>query len=313
MHLPDHVLDPVTSLGAGLLSAAALGYAAATAQHSTRIPSFGTVAATAATVFAAQMLNFPISDGVSGHVLGGAVAAIVLGPRIAMLAMAVVVVVQCVLFQDGGATALGANLLNMAVVAPIVGFSAFETLRQRWQGFAGTIASAGIAAWLSVQAAAVTCTIAIARGGEHGFLAASGAMLASHSLIGCGEALATGLAAATLLAMGRMAMPDDAESNELSTGIAFPALAGLAAALILAIVLAPWASPLPDGLEAALSNLGWSENAAPILPAPFADYEIAALADWGLAASMAGAVGTVVVFAAASLLAVTLPTPRRGT
>src|SRR4051812_22552550 len=116
MHIPQHVLDPATCAATGAVSTAALSYAIYRVRReeiSTKLPL---MALTGVAVLVAQSLNFPIASGTSGHFLGGALAGILLGPWAGMLVMAAVVAIQCLMLNDGGISALGANILNMAVI-----------------------------------------------------------------------------------------------------------------------------------------------------------------------------------------------------
>ncbi|QDU99173.1 energy-coupling factor ABC transporter permease [Lignipirellula cremea] len=300
MHIPDGLLDPVACIGTGLISAVAVGYAVRRTQRDLPERAAPLLGVMAACIFAAQMLNFPIPGGTSGHILGGVLAGVVLGPWAGLLVMTVVLIVQCVLFQDGGLTALGANVLNVAVIGPVGGYAVYNVLRKWIGGFRGVLAGAVIAAWFSVMAAAALCALEISLGGQFRLGPTLGAMLAVHSVIGIGEALMTGFALAFLLQV----RPDLIQGMSPTSGRLERATqlvaAGLLIALVMAALLSPFASSFPDGLEASVASLGFHADAAePLLPAPMADYQVAALETVGVAGSIAGAIGAVVVFAAA--------------
>lgn len=192
MHIPDGFVSwPVNAAGF-LVSAGVVGLAIKKANKSLeehRIPLLGV---TAAFVFAAQMVNFPVAAGTSGHFLGAMLAAVLLGPLNACLVMAVVLIVQCFLFADGGLTALGSNIFNMGVVGGILAYLVFAGIRsvaprtKWWFLFA-----AGAASWFSVVAASATCAIELAVSGTVPIGVAAPAMAGVHALIGIGEAIVT--------------------------------------------------------------------------------------------------------------------------
>jgi cobalt/nickel transport system permease protein len=154
---------------------------------------------TAAFIFAAQMLNFPIAGGTSGHLLGGAIAATLLGPYAGFVVITVVLIVQCLIFQDGGLTTLGANIVNMALVGtmsvyPIIRLSGSVTAKR-----AGVVFGAALAAWVSVVAASLFCALELALSGRAPISIVVPAMVGVHSVIGIGEALVTGFFVGFLL------------------------------------------------------------------------------------------------------------------
>jgi len=147
---------------------------------------------TAAFIFAAQMFNFPIAGGTSGHLLGGVLAAVLLGPWAGTIVMAVVVAVQALLFQDGGLVVLGANIFNMGVIGTLGGYAVYRILARMMGGEQrAMLPAAGIAAWLSVVAGAAAMTVELAISGTTPLAVALPAMLGTHAIIGIGEALIT--------------------------------------------------------------------------------------------------------------------------
>ncbi|MFH0777978.1 MAG: energy-coupling factor ABC transporter permease, partial [Candidatus Eisenbacteria bacterium] len=153
----------------------------------------------AAFIFAAQMINFPVAGGTSGHLLGGAIAAALLGPYGGCLAMTVVLIVQCLVFQDGGITTLGAHILNMAVagtagVYPIMRLAAHAATRRTT-----VIIAASFAAWVSVVVASLLCALELAWSGVARAEIVVPAMTVVHALIGIVEAIVTGFFIAFLL------------------------------------------------------------------------------------------------------------------
>jgi cobalt/nickel transport system permease protein len=192
MHVPDGFLSPEVAVACAIPAAAAVGYGLRRAERELddrRAPLLGV---TAAFVFAAQMLNFPVAGGTSGHFLGAALAAILLGPWLAGLVLAVVLAVQSFVFADGGVTALGANILNMGVIgALVVGglmVGAQRVLPQRRGAF---LAVAGVGAWLAVMAGATATAVELAISGTVPLGTVLPAMLGVHTLIGIGEAVIT--------------------------------------------------------------------------------------------------------------------------
>jgi cobalt/nickel transport system permease protein len=201
LHIPDGFLSNGVAVLCAIPAVIAVVYGLRRADETLderRVPLLGV---TAAFVFAAQMLNFPVAGGTSGHFLGAGLAAILLGPWVACLVMAVVITVQAFLFADGGITALGANVLNMGVVgALIVGCMMVYAARQfrvRRGAFLG-ITAAGT--WLAVMAGALATSFELALSGTVPFATVAGAMLSVHALIGIGEAAITVAAVAAILA-----------------------------------------------------------------------------------------------------------------
>jgi cobalt/nickel transport system permease protein len=196
LHIPDGFLSAPVSLVtwgvAIVLVALALNRVQAEYQERT-VPLMGVCAAF---IFAAQMINFPIPGGTSGHLLGGTLAGVLLGPWAGSLVMTVVFIVQGTLFQDGGLTVLGANIFNMGLVGTFGGYYLYKVLRSAfgfnsWRGMA---ISTAIAAWTSVVIASLICGLQLAISGTVPLAVALTAMLTWHVLIGIGEAVITVLA-----------------------------------------------------------------------------------------------------------------------
>ena len=191
MHIPDGFLAVNTWAPAWLISIGGLGFCLKrTAQilKERMVPLMGVLAAF---IFAAQMLNFPVMGGTSGHLLGGVLAAVLLGPCAGAIVIAVVLIVQCLIFQDGGLTTLGANVFNMSFVGAFGGYFIYNIIRKIVGNNRGIIIGSGIAAWLSVVAAASVCAIELAISGTSPLRVALAAMAGVHALIGIGEAIIT--------------------------------------------------------------------------------------------------------------------------
>jgi len=196
MHIPDGFLAPGVWAGASVLSAGALAGAVAKTKETLQDRQVPALGVAAAFIFAAQMVNFPVAGGTSGHLLGGPLAAILLGPWNAFLVMAAVLVIQCLFFYDGGLTALGANVLNMAVIAPWVAYGAYKLFAGAGKNKSIRTAAVFAAAWLSVMAAALACTAEIVLSGSVPWSVALPAMAGWHALIGIGEGLITAVVVA---------------------------------------------------------------------------------------------------------------------
>src|SRR5918994_2159600 len=169
MHIPDGFIDGTTSAGAAVVAAGGMGAAlrrAGEVLDERRVPLAGLVAAF---VFAVQMLNFPVVSGTSGHLLGGALAAILVGPAVGAVCVSVVLAIQALLFADGGLSALGLNVLNMALVTAFGGYALFVLLRRLLPDSpASVVAASGVAAGFGVVLASAAFAIEYAIGGSGG-------------------------------------------------------------------------------------------------------------------------------------------------
>lgn len=203
MHIPDGFFDAPTSAAAGAVAAGTVALAARRTREVLGERQVPLAALTAAFVFAGQMLNFPVANGTSGHLLGGVLAAVLAGPWVAVLCLTVVLVVQALVFADGGLTALGLNIVNIALVGGLGGYAVFAAIRRLLPARAGsvTLASA-LAAGLSVPLAAAALVAEYAVGGSDAISLGSfaTAMVGTHVLIGVGEAVITGLTVSAVLA-----------------------------------------------------------------------------------------------------------------
>jgi cobalamin biosynthesis protein CbiM len=202
VHIPDGFIDAPTSAVAGVVAAAGVAVAlrgARTHMDERLAPLAGL---TTVFIFAVQMLNFPVAAGTSGHLIGAALATVLVGPWAASLSMTIVLVVQAFLFADGGLSALGLNVFNLSIVAVVAAHLLFVGVRALLpRRKSSVIAAAAVAAWLSVPVSAAAFTLQYWIGGEATYSVGSvlGAMLSTHALIGIGEAVITGLALGTVL------------------------------------------------------------------------------------------------------------------
>ena len=202
MHVPDGFFDLPVSALAFVAAIAVLAVATVKARADLDDRTAPLAGLTAVFVFAAQMVNFPIAAGTSGHLIGAALAAILVGPWVGMLVMAVVISVQALLFADGGLSALGINLLNMAVVAVLVGWVVFRLGARLSRSKAVLTAAAGLAGFFSVLAAAGAFVVEYAIGGTApvSITAVAAAMGGVHVLIGVVEGVITALVAGAVIA-----------------------------------------------------------------------------------------------------------------
>jgi cobalt/nickel transport system permease protein len=202
VHIPDGFINGTTSAGFGVAAAGGLGVAVKqTGKYLSerQVPLAGLVAAF---VFAAQMVNFPVTAGVSGHLLGGVLAAVLVGPWAGFVGLSVVLIVQGVFFADGGLSALGLNIVNMALIGAVIGYAIYRLLlRALPRDAKGVTVAAGLAAGISVPLAALGFVVEFAIGGTAAVSVGTvfTAMLGTHVLIGIGEGLITALVIGTVV------------------------------------------------------------------------------------------------------------------
>ncbi len=288
LHIPDGFLSLVVSLICWVITALVLSVAISRTNKSLgekQVPLMGVMAAF---IFAAQMINFPVAGGTSGHLLGGALAAMILGPWAAMLVMTAVIAVQGLLFQDGGLLVMGANILNMGLLTAAIGYGLYR-------GVFGSsrpvkLIAAGVAAWLSVMAGAFATALQLWLSGTSNLQTVVLAMLSVHAVIGLGEAFIT-VAALTFILQTRPDLLDE-KSVAAQSGRGW-VFAGIAISLIV-ILLSPLASVNPDGLNRVAMDLGFIHSAQSA-SGPLAGYAIPALENSSLAKMGAGALGSFVV------------------
>jgi len=191
MHIPDGFLNVATVATTCVVSAGGIGNAVRVANSKLgekHVPLMGVLAAF---IFAAQMLNFPIAGGTSGHLIGAALAAILLGPWASVLIMSCVLIAQCLIFQDGGLLALGANIFNMGIIASFSSYYIYRGVTSFLGGGRGKLVSGFVAAWASVLLASIACAIELAVSGASPLAVVLPAMAGFHALIGIGEGLIT--------------------------------------------------------------------------------------------------------------------------
>ena len=306
MHLPDGFLDAKTALLSTGAAAAGVGIALRQVRASLEPRQMPMLGLAAAFVFAAQMLNFPVAGGTSGHLVGGVLTAVLLGPSAAVLVLTCVLLVQCLMFADGGLMALGANVFNMAIVSVCGGYFVFRLAKRlfRMEEQRSTVFAAAFAGWFGTVLASLSCAGQLALSGTAPWSIAFPAMANVHMLIGIGEGLATGLITLAVL----RARPDlvaGARETGRTARLGFVCY-GLLVAFGLAVFVAPFACSWPDGLEAVAKALGLQRQTTVSLATPLADYQLPFVGSATVATAIAGLIGTLLAFVAAYALARTL-------
>jgi cobalt/nickel transport system permease protein len=191
MHIPDGFLSAPTWITTWAVSLGGIGYSirkTAEILKDRMIPLMGVLSAF---IFAAQMINLPVMGGTSGHLFGGVLAAALLGPYAGAVALTCVLTFQCLIFQDGGLTTLGANVFNMAIAGTIGGYGIYRLITKKLATNKGIIAGAAVASWFSVVLASVFCALELAISGTAPLRIVLPAMAGVHTLIGIGEAVIT--------------------------------------------------------------------------------------------------------------------------
>jgi cobalt/nickel transport system permease protein len=309
MHIPDgFVSGSINIVGA---VAAAGGVAISTWRGSRETQeqphTVPLLATTAAFVFAAQMLNFPIGVGTSGHFLGAAAVAALLGPWRACLVMTLVLGIQTFVFADGGLTALGTNVFNMAVVGSFSAYTIMRLLRMLLPvGQMGYLTAVALASWSSVVLVSAACALELAVSGTSPVWMVLPAMMGTHAVIGIGEALITIALLSAVLVARPDVIPDWAE---LDRDKALPAnrrnwslaAGGLLVAVMLAVFVSPLASSAPDGLEKVAQEgqfMDEAEGGEAWKHSPLPDYSVPGVESEGVSTGLAGLFGTSAIFAA---------------
>jgi len=289
LHIPDGFLNLFVSVICWVITIVTLYFAISKTNQSLgekQIPLMGIMAAF---IFAAQMINFPVAGGTSGHMLGGSLAAIVLGPWAGMLVMTAVIALQALLFQDGGLVVMGANILNMGLITAAIGYGLYRAVSG--QSKAVKLGVAGFAAWLSVMAGALFTALQLWLSGTSQLNIVIPAMMGVHTLIGIGEALIT-IAALSFIMQTR---PDLlGEGSESAKGSRNWIYAGGIISLLV-VLISPFASGDPDGLERVATDMGFIEVGQ---DAPFSiipDYTLPFLGETALSTILAGVIGIAVV------------------
>jgi len=293
MHIPDGFLSVPVAILFWLVTILVVGYALKRVSADLgerQVPIMGVLAAA---IFAGQMLNFAVAGGTSGHLIGAALVSIILGPWAATLVLTCVITVQALIFQDGGLLALGANIFNMAIVGVAVAYTTFRTTRtlagnRRWSLYA----SGFLAAWVSVEIAALGTALELSLSGTSPANIAIPAMGGIHALIGIGEGLIT-VGALAFLSASRSDLLKINQSTPVRGNVVW--IIGLVLALLLAIA-SPLASKHPDGLISVATRYGFiNSEHNPILKV-IPQYIFPGIESKPLATILAAVLGTLIVF-----------------
>jgi cobalt/nickel transport system permease protein len=329
VHVPDGFINAPTSAAAGVVAAAAVAVSLRGARRELDERTAPLAGLVAAFIFAVQMLNFPVAAGTSGHLLGGALAAILVGPYTGVLCVSVVLLMQGILFADGGLTALGVNITVMAGVTTVVAYAVFRGLvKVLPRGRRSVTVASFTAALLSVPAAALAFTLIYGIGGTTDVPLAkvATAMVGVHVLIGIGEAAITALTVGAVIAVRpdlvygarglqqklKLRVNGELVDVPAAEPVAVPVaartshrkvwLAGLAASLVLAGGVSFYASADPDGLEKVAADKGIDKNVEEHAAAdsPLADYGVKDVDNARLSGGLAGVIGVGVTVVAGS-------------
>jgi cobalt/nickel transport system permease protein len=296
MHIPDGFLSPGVAAATWAVAGASLALALRAERRDPAPMPAGILGSVAAFLFAAQMVNIPVAPGTSGHLVGAMLAAVLLGPWRAMLALAAVLGVQALLFQDGGITAFGANFIDMGLAGCVVGYAVAHLASRRIRGPRGVAVGAMLGAFAATVCGAALVAAWLSLSGLYPLRGILPVMLVTHVAIGLLEAALTGAILVTLLKWRPDLAPGigagSAERRPVALGIGI-----LGVALAVAAFVAPFASSLPDGLDRTAQTLGFEGRARALWPAPMPDYglpwsglAVVAPAVTGLAGTLAVAV-----------------------
>lgn len=266
MHVPDGFMNVTMSAATGVISFGTLWTYIRSAKDLIADKFIALTGMMSALIFVLQMINFPIAAGTSGHLLGGALAVIVLGPRLGLICLSVVVIIQSLLFADGGLSALGVNVLNMAIVTSATSWF----IVKYWIKFIGknktSIVSVSVLAGiLSVVFSSIAFTIQYAIGGTISIPVGTVllAMVTTHFIIGFGEGVITALIITLLIRVRPDLIYAYERSDENTTKVSFY---GLFIILILLLSLVtPFASSSPDGLESVAEEFGFTQTDGVVL------------------------------------------------
>ncbi|WP_309093728.1 energy-coupling factor ABC transporter permease [Streptomyces sp.] len=318
MHVPDGFINAPTSAATGVIAAGAVAVSLRGARRELDERTAPLAGLVAAFIFAVQMLNFPVAAGTSGHLLGGALAAILVGPYTGVLCVSVVLLMQGILFADGGLTALGVNITNMGIVTVVVAYALFRGLVKVLPRSRRSVTAASfVAALVSVPAAALAFTLMYAVGGttDVSIGKVATAMVGVHVLIGLGEAVITALTVGAVVAVRpdlvhgargleqRLKLRVDGELVDAPGPEPVPVAArtsrrtlwitGLVTSLVLAGFVSFYASADPDGLEKVASDHGIDKKAEEhtVADSPLADYGVKDVDDARLSGGLAGVIG----------------------
>ncbi|MFW2380745.1 MAG: energy-coupling factor ABC transporter permease [Acidimicrobiales bacterium] len=308
LHAPDGFLSAPVAFATAFISILVVGIALRQSGRELKDKQIPLAGIAAAFIFAAQMFNFPVASGTTGHLLGGALAAILLGPATGALVVTIVVVVQALLFADGGLSALGYNVLNMAIVTAFGGYAIFLLARRLMpRNAGGIIGAAGLAAGASVVLSAMAFSVEWLFGATApiDFDNVFTAMVGVHVLIGIGEGVISALAIGAVLA----SRPDlvygvgDLDRTVFADRTPVPmrtfVAGGILATLAMATVVSQFAVDNPDGLETVAEDEGFADQAEDhfLDSSVFADYATSGVANESVSLAIAGFSGSAIALA----------------
>jgi cobalt/nickel transport system permease protein len=293
LHIPDGFLTPGICVVGWIIAAVVLHLAI---RHSSeqfgerQVPLMGVMAAF---IFAAQAINFPIIGGTSGHILGGALAGILVGPWAGVLVMTTVIIVQGLLFQDGGLLSMGWNIFNLGVCSVLTGYATYSLFFHISEGNRRLLHLAGfLAAWISVEVGAVAAALQLSASRTLPLQVALPALTGIYALIGIVEGIVTVAALGFIQASYPKLVQGESAPGRFSAAVVTICLAG---ALVVAL-LSPLASSAPDGLERVAEDRGFASLDAGSLFEIFPDYTISLLENPDYSTIVAVTIGTLLVF-----------------
>ncbi|MEW5949306.1 MAG: energy-coupling factor ABC transporter permease [Thermodesulfobacteriota bacterium] len=296
MHIPEGFLSAGVATTMNLISIASIVYSIKKVKPYFTKPRALLAAATAALIFALQMLNFPVAEGTSGHFMGAALAGILLGPVGAIITLAAVLIIQCLVFGDGGVLALGANIFNLGIVGGLVAYYTYKWLNAMYGGMAGLLFAVFVSSWLTIVMASVSCGIMLGVSGTAPTSDVLRSMTSIHMLIGIGEGMIT-LIIMLVISKVKPALLDIKACLDMQE-VVKPCIVGCGVALFLAIFLSPYACPFLDGLEKVAENHNflYIAEGKEIFPAPIPDYVFPGIKSEAIATSISGLAGTLITF-----------------
>ena len=301
MHVPDGFINAPVSIGTGVISFATLWAYVRSAKSLVADKLIALTGMMSALIFVLQMINFPIAAGTSGHLLGGALAVIVLGPNLGIICISIVVVIQSLLFADGGLSALGVNVLNMAIITSLVGWLTISSWKKLFgEANISIISGSIVAGILSVVFSSIAFVFEYALGGTVSVPLGSVliAMVSSHLLIGLGEGVITALIVSLLLRVRSDLIYIKTNNDKKNSKSSFY---GLFIFLLLCLTLiTPYASSSPDGLESVAGDFGFSEDSGIVLL--LEDYGILGLNNDFLSTALSAVLGVVVVIGVSNIV-----------
>ena len=285
MHIPEHILSSNVSHPTSVAGALVVGVGIVLAIKSKDKPNFLKFAAISSLIFALQMMNFPILNGTSGHFLGTTLAVTLLGTPFGILSIVAVLTLQSLIFADGGIMALGANIVNMCLVGAIPGFLLNLLFKKR--GYKSKLVNYAIlflASFVSIVIASIACSVELGLSGTNSFGKVLSAMVGVHSIVGIFEGAIT-------VVFYIILQKFEAKDNNL-----FTFLLPFFMAIFVALVLSPFASSFPDGLEWVMDKYIVFKENAPIFVSPLTDYTVPFIKNEFFTTSLAGVLGVLSTF-----------------